>query len=189
MESSVQMTFSLITNYLDHSRIEAGRLFLAKGPVALDEVLSRVVRQYEAVAARRDITISLQLEPESPLIEGDALALERVFANLVQNAFKFTPNGGHITISRRHENGSIAVSVADTGPGIAADDIPLIFERYQQTATGRFQVGAGLGLFIAKSLVVAHGGLIRVETRDRGSCFTVLLPAPRRDPPGASTSS
>ena len=189
MESSVQTTFSLITNYLDQSRIEAGRLLLAKDRVALDELLTRVVRQYEAVAARRDITMSLQLEPAPAQIEGDALALERVFANLVQNAFKFTPNGGRITMSRWHEDGSVAVSVADTGPGIPADDIPLLFERYQQTATGRFQVGTGLGLFIAKSLVEAHGGKIRVETRDRGSCFTVLLPFMRGAPPGAATSS
>jgi PAS domain S-box-containing protein len=189
MESSVQTTFSLITNYLDQSRIEAGRLLLAKDRVALDELLIRVVRQYEAVAARRDIKMSLQLEPAPAQIEGDALALERVFANLVQNAFKFTPNGGRITMSRWHEDGSVAVSVADTGPGIPADDIPLLFERYQQTATGRFQVGTGLGLFIAKSLVEAHGGKIRVETRDRGSCFTVLLPFMRGDPPGAATSS
>jgi PAS domain S-box-containing protein len=189
MESSVQTTFSLITNYLDRARIEAGRLSLAKGPVALDELLTQVARQYEPLAARRDITVSLQLEPAPAPLEGDALALERVFANLVQNAFKFTPNGGRITISRRHEDGSAAVSVEDTGPGIPADDIRLLFERYQQTATGRSQVGTGLGLFVAKSLVEAHGGMIRVETRDRGSCFTVLLPFIRRDPLDDATSS
>ena len=189
MESSVQTTFSLITNYLDDARIEAGRLSLAKGPVALDELLTRVVRQYEVVAARRDITVSLQVEPAPPPLEGDALALERVFSNLVHNAFKFTPNGGCITVSTWHEDCSVAVSVADTGPGIPADDIPSLFERYQRTATGRFQVGTGLGLFIAKSLVEAHGGMIRVETRDRGSCFTVLLPFMRMDAPEAATSS
>jgi len=189
MESSVQTTFSLITNYLDQARIEAGRLSLAKGPVALDELLTRVVRQYEGVATRREITVSLQVEPAPAPLEGDALALERVFANLVHNAFKFTPNGGCITVSTWHEDGSVAVSVADTGPGIPADDIPSLFERYQQTATGRSQVGTGLGLFIAKSLVEAHGGMIRVESRDRGSCFTVLLPFMRIDAPEAAPSS
>ena len=79
--------------------------------------------------------------------------------------------------------------MADTGPGIPADDIRSLFERYQRTATGRSQVGTGLGLFIAKSLVEAHGGMIRVETRDRGSCFTVLLPFMRMDAPEAATSS
>jgi PAS domain S-box-containing protein len=93
MESSVQTTFSLITNYLDQARIEAGRLSLANGPVALDELLTRVVRQYEVLAARRHITVSLRLEPEPPPLEGDALALVRVFSNLVHNALKFTPNG------------------------------------------------------------------------------------------------
>jgi signal transduction histidine kinase len=175
MESSVETTFSLITNYLDRARIEAGRLSLTKGPVALNELLIRVVRQYEVVGARRGITVALQLQPELPSVDGDPLALERVFANLVHNALKFTPNGGRITISTRQEDRSVAVSVADTGPGIPADDIPSLFQRYRQTATGRSQLGTGLGLFIAKALVEAHGGVIRVSSDGGGSCFSVLL--------------
>ncbi len=175
MESSVQTTFSLITNYLDRARIEAGRFSLAKKPVALNELLTRIARQYEMVGARRAIAVVLQLQPELPPVEGDALALERVLANLVHNAFKFTPDGGRVTISTWQEGGSVAASVADTGPGIPAEDVPSLFERYHQTATGRSHLGTGLGLFIAKSLVEAQGGMIRVES-DGGSRFTVLLP-------------
>jgi PAS domain S-box-containing protein len=175
MESSVETTFSLITNYLDRARIEAGRLLLTKGPVALNELLIRVVRQYEVVGARRGITVALQLQPALPFVDGDALALERVFANLVHNALKFTPHGGRITISTRQEDRSVAVSVTDTGPGIPAEDIPSLFQRYRQTATGRSQLGTGLGLFIAKALVEAHGGKIRVSSDGEGSCFSVLL--------------
>lgn len=176
MESSVQTTFSLITNYLDRTRIEAGQLSLTKGPVVLNDLLTRVVRQNEVVRAHRDVTVTLQPQAELPPVEGDALALERVFANLVHNAFKFTPDGGRITISTWHEDHFVAVSVANTGPGIPAEDIPLLFERYHQTATGRSQLGTGLGLFIAKALVEAHGGRIRVSSDGGGSCFTVVLP-------------
>jgi signal transduction histidine kinase len=136
---------------------------VTKAPVALNELLVRVVRQHEVVGARRGITVALQLQPELPPVGGDALALERVFANLVHNALKFTPDGGRITVSTRQEDRSVALSVADTGPGIPADDIPSLFQRYRQTATGRSQLGSGLGLFIAKALGEAHGGMIRVS--------------------------
>jgi signal transduction histidine kinase len=118
----------------------------------------------------------LDLQRDLAVISGDPLALERVFANLLHNALKFTPDGGQVTVSSRQGDGSVAVSVADSGAGISKEDVPLLFGRYSQTAVGRTQPGTGLGLFVAKSLVDQHGGTITVDsTRGTGTIFTVRL--------------
>jgi len=180
MESSVQTAFSLITNYLDRARIEAGQFSLTKKPVALNELLTRVVRQYEVVGVHRGVTVILELATALGPVDADELALERIFANLVHNAFKFTPDGGRITVRTRTDGLCAVVEVADSGPGIAAEDMTSLFERYRQTAAGRSQLGAGLGLFIAKSLTEAHGGTIQVASAGAGTCFTVCLPGDGR---------
>jgi signal transduction histidine kinase len=105
------------------------------------------------------------------------VALERIFANLLHNALKFTPGAGQVAIRSAPQNGEIVVSVADTGPGIAPQEIPLLFERYKQSKTSRNREGAGLGLFIVKSLVDAYQGRVEVESSlGVGTCFSVFLP-------------
>jgi PAS domain S-box-containing protein len=171
---------SLIANYLDLARVEAGSLVLHKAPQAVGDILRRVTERHEAMARRRRLTLAQELPEDLPLIMGDPLALERVFANLVHNALKFTPETGRVTIAARQwTNGAIGVmvEVRDTGPGIAQAEFPSLFVKYHRATTTRHQEGTGLGLFIVKTLVEAHGGRVEVESRlGSGTCFRVLLP-------------
>jgi len=166
-----------VTNYLDLSKVEAGRLTLDKKPLMVNSILQRVEQQYEAEAQRSDLSLELQLAQELPVVEGDPLALERVFANLVHNALKFTPERGRVTVSSGQQDSEVVVRVADTGPGIGAEELPFIFERYRRASASRSQEGVGLGLFIVKALVEGHGGRVEVESSSGGgSCFSVFLP-------------
>jgi signal transduction histidine kinase len=107
--------------------------------------------------------------------------LERIFANLVHNALKFTPATGQVVVSaHQRTNGAreVVVEVRDTGPGIAPEELSSLFVKYHRIAATRQQEGTGLGLFIVKTLVEAQGGQVEVESRlGQGTCFRILLPA------------
>jgi PAS domain S-box-containing protein len=177
IESSALTVHSLVTNYLELSKIEAGQLTLVKESLAINDILRRVGKHYESEVRRRHLTLQVRLQEGLPYIEGDPVALERVFANLVHNALKFTPAAGRVTIHTAQHNGEVVVSVTDTGPGIASQEIPTLFERYRQSAATKNREGAGLGLFIVKSLVDAHRGRVEVEsTPGVGTRISVCLP-------------
>lgn len=178
IKSSALMVHALVSNYLDLTRIEAKRLTVAKQPLALNEVLQRVGQLYEAEARRRQVTVEWHLHPALPVIAGDPLALERVFANLLHNALKFTPAAGRVTISTAYRDSEVIVAVADTGPGIPPEELPLLFQKYRRARVSLTQEGTGLGLFIVKSLVEAHGGYVTVQSvPGQGTCFRVVLAA------------
>jgi len=180
-EQSVQSLMSLVVNYLQQSQIDAGQLTLDRQPVALHELLQRLHRRYKEIGAAHRIALELRVAPGLPVLDADPVALERVFTNLLQNALKFTPDGGRIVVEAHQQGGDLAVSVADTGPGIAPEELAELFARYRRARTGRSQPGTGLGLFIVKALVEAHGGRVTVtSTLAAGSRFTVVLP--RRTP-------
>jgi PAS domain S-box-containing protein len=177
IKSNAFTILSLVNNYLDLSRIEDQQLNLHKEPVSLNDLLNRIGRQYAGEARHRQITLQLQLQKKPPWVEGDPLALERVFANLVYNALKFTPKQGKITISSASRHEEIIVTVADTGPGIPAEEVPVLFGKYQRAAGARRKDGTGLGLFIVKTLVEAHNGRIEVDSEaGSGTCFRIFLP-------------
>jgi signal transduction histidine kinase len=157
--------------------IESGQLNLTKKSVDLNAVLRWVARQHEVVAERRGITLELRLAPALPAMEGDPLCLERIFANLLHNALKFTPDNGRVTVRSGKAESELAGEVQDTGPGIESHDIGHIFEKYGRAGVASAE-GQGLGLFIVKELVEAHRGRIEVEsTPGRGSRFSVFFPA------------
>jgi PAS domain S-box-containing protein len=177
LRSNALTVHSLVSNYLDFSRIEAGQLILIKKPLALQDLLRLISGRYETEARRRQISLDLQIQLDLPLVEGDTVALERVFANLLHNALKFTPAFGQITLSVTHRNAEVIVTVADTGPGILPEEVPFLFEKYRRAAMTKPQEGTGLGLFIVQALVEAHGGRVEVESVvGQGSRFTVFLP-------------
>ena len=119
------------------------------------------------------VNIALPLPP----VLGDRDRVEQVLVNLLHNAIKFTPPGGNIGISARVEGSDILVSIADTGVGIPADDLPRIFERFYKADKARAGKGTGLGLAIARHIVEAHGGRIWAESVEgRGSTFHFTLP-------------
>lgn len=169
---------SLVVNYLDFTKIEAMGVSLNKESVLVGDILTRLHRRYETSAQRRSLIFELRLADALPSVDGDPVALERVFANLLSNALKFTPRGGRVTVSAHASDRGMVVTVADTGPGILPGEIQFIFAKYRRALSTARQDGAGLGLFIAKSLVEAHGGRIDVHSDPgRETLFEVFLPA------------
>ena len=168
---------SLVVNYLNFSKIEAGHLTLTKESLLLNDVVQLVGQRYATEARRRHIALTFALQSDLPQILGDPLALERVITNLLHNALKFTPESGCVTLRTRADNGAIVVAVEDTGPGIAAAALSDLFQKFRRATANGYHEGMGLGLFISKELVEAHGGHIDVKsTLGQGSCFSVRLP-------------
>ncbi len=188
IKSNAFTILSLVNNYLDLSRIEDQQLKLNKEPLSLNDLLNQTGRQYVGEAQHRQITLEFQLQKRSPWVEGDPLALERIFANLIYNALKFTPKQGKVTISSSSRRGEAVATVADTGPGIPSEDIPLLFGKYQRARGARRKDGTGLGLFIVKTLVKAHDGRIEVESEPgAGTRFHIFLPL--KAPAGVSAKA
>jgi signal transduction histidine kinase len=122
--------------------------------------------------------------PGHMIIRADATALSRVFANLLDNAIKYTPAGGRIDIAARRAEESVVIDVVDTGVGIARDDLPKIWERLFRGDRSRSARGLGLGLSFVRAIVNAHGGTVSAESAGagKGTTVTVTLPSPEADP-------
>jgi CheY-like chemotaxis protein len=171
----------LIDDLLDVSRIACGKLELRKRPTNIADAVRNALETSKAllVAAHHDVSVDL---PDAPLlVDGDLVRLSQVFANLLNNAARYTPNGGHIAIAARAELGMIEVTIRDDGLGIAAEMLQRVFEPFLQIEhkESRAHGGLGLGLALARSVIELHGGTISAESdgRGRGSRFTVRLPA------------
>jgi PAS domain S-box-containing protein len=172
---SARRLAGLVEMLLDVSRIATGRLELAKEDVDLVQLARDAIDRYSDEAKRVASEISL----EAPaVVEGrwDALRLEQVFANLLGNALKYAA-GSKVTIRVAASDDEVKVEVADQGPGIAAEDAARIFVRFERAAPARHYGGLGLGLYIARQVVEAHGGTIEVrDTPGGGATFSVTLP-------------
>ncbi len=179
VEREVERLRTLVGNLLDLSSVESGRLQLHLVPTDIAQVTGQVVESFRARAARQRVSLE-QRGPASGLsAHADPDRTAQVLSNLLDNALKFTPEGGRVIIGVSQQRSAIALRVEDTGPGIPADDLPHIFDRFFKTDRSRSgQKGAGLGLAIARGLVVAQGGEITVENRPEGGArFVVTIPA------------
>jgi signal transduction histidine kinase len=156
------------------STAEAGALRLRREPTAPSELLDDAVGAFRPAADDAGVRLDLIAAPGLPLVSVDRVRIAEVLANLLSNALRHTPDGGTIAVSATRGDQTVEIEVANTGPGIAPDDLPHVFERFARSPDSR---GAGLGLTIAKSLVEAHGGRIGVESvLGEGARFTVSLP-------------
>jgi len=168
---------SLINDVLDLAKIEAGRLELELSQVAIPDVLRSAVSMHSERAARGRIEVSLSAEPEAIVVTADERRVRQVVFNLVSNAVKFTPADGRIDVSARLEDGRAEIAVADTGPGISAEDLETIFEEFEQAADGKQAEGTGLGLPLSRKLVELHGGRLWAESAPgEGSTFRFTIP-------------
>ncbi len=155
---------------------------LRRAPVHLGEVVDTVVRQAHALTAARrggDRDISVTVADGLPAVLGDADALGRVCSNLLENAVKYTPDGSAVNVSVRHvrRGDRVVLQVTDRGPGIPPEELPHIFDRFRRSSSGTAD-GVGLGLYIVRTLVAAHGGEVHVDSVvGHGTTFTVTLPA------------
>jgi signal transduction histidine kinase len=165
----------LISDVLDTSRIEAGTFSFRFAEVDV----GRLVRDSVAAAqaGQNEVGVVAEVHEPLPQVRGDAERLRQVLTNLIDNAIKYSPAGGDVEVRAYREDGRLRVDVSDQGPGIAKDDQRLIFEKFGRVSGGTARPGTGLGLFIARSIAEAHGGLLEVASApDHGSTFTLELP-------------
>lgn len=165
---------------LDLARLDAGTAKLEISAVDVCALLDGVLEKFRPLAAAAGVEMTLSVAGQLPAVEADGERLGQVFANLVDNAIKFTPRDGKIMLEAMRDRNEVQVSVADTGPGIEQEDLPHIFDRFYQADSARGggeKHGAGLGLAIAQEIVAAHGGRIKVRGRTGGGAeFSVQLP-------------
>jgi signal transduction histidine kinase len=176
----------LVDQLLELSRLESGDVPMVRERVALPPLVARVLLEIDVMRARRDVELTEDLPNDLPAVYADAERVHQVLFNLLDNAVRFTPSGGRVTVRASRRNGSVDVTVADTGPGIAAEHLSRVFERFYRIDPGRSrnEGGTGIGLAIARSVVEAHGGRIWVESEPgKGSVFTFELPADERREP------
>lgn len=159
------------------SRISAGALTLEKEPVELPSLVRRVIRRMKALTSIH--TFRSRFEPNLPTVYADPALLEEVLVNLIENAVKYSPGGGRITLSGKSDCQTVTVTVADEGIGMTPDQAERIFQRFVRGEKGKKRrgKGLGLGLYICKSIIEAHGGKITVTSEPgKGSRFSFTLP-------------
>jgi heavy metal sensor kinase len=167
----------LIDQLLTLARAESGQIPLARGRVPIAPLVTSVVEQLEPVAQAQGLTLTARIDAE-PVVEGDAEWLERLLLNLLDNAFKFTARGGHVTVAVSETDGQAALEVRDTGIGMPPDVLPHVFERFYRADPARSSsaFGVGVGLSLVKWIADRHHGSVSVASEPgRGSAFTVHL--------------
>jgi len=166
----------LVEDLVDAARLERGRLALTLEPHDAAALAQDALAGVELLAKKQRVSLSLDAAPDAGAVACDRHRVLQVLANLLGNALKVMPAGGAIRVGVRREEGEVVFTVADTGPGIAAEDQLRLFDRYWRGASAGYE-GSGLGLAIARGLVVAHGGHIRVRSAPgEGATFIFTLP-------------
>jgi len=166
----------LIEDMLSLSKLEEGRITLETERIDLAATVERVATQYEPIAEVAGLTIGLELEGECTL-DADPARVYQIISNLLNNAIKFTPRGGEITLGLSNDGAQAQIWVRDTGPGIAKEDQERIFLPYEQVSTVARGLGVGLGLSLSRHLARLMGGELTVESRPgKGATFSLALP-------------
>ena len=176
-----QRMATLANNILDMARLDAGAVTLKREWVPLEEIVGGVLTRLRARLEGRPVRIALP--KDAPLVKLDAVLIEQVLVNIVENALKYTPAGTAIDISAEFAPGSVTVTVADEGPGIPPGLEEKLFDKFYRASPERAQSGVGLGLTICRAIVEAHGGTIRAENRlPHGAAFRFTLPRDEAPP-------
>lgn len=177
IQKEVDALSQMVEELLELSRIESGRVPLKIQATQPDEILKQATGRLRLQAERAGLSLEVECPPDLPLIRADATRLEQVISNLLHNAIKFTPAGGNILAKAWQDADEVVFLVQDSGIGIAAEDLPRIFERFYKADRARSGEGTGLGLAIARHLVEAHGGKIWAESVEgEGSRFYFSIP-------------
>ena len=161
------------------AQVEAGALQLERTPADVEELLRSAVEAVRPRAEERGVSVAVEAAPSLPVVDLDTTRLAQVLSNLLENAITHTPEGGAVNVSARSAAAQVEIAVADTGPGIAPEDLPRVFDRFYRADPSRSRStgGSGLGLTIARRLAEAHGGSLTVDSAvGQGSTFTVTIP-------------
>jgi len=179
----VDRLLDMVNELLDISRLESDSLVLNWEELDLGAVILDVLQSFQEKANVRQISLTSILMESSMIVEADPLRMRRVLANLVENAIKFSEPGSKISISAEKMNGNITINVIDQGYGIPSEELSKVFDKFYQARTKikKNTFGMGLGLYISKQIVEAHGGCIAVKSQlGAGSTFTITLPVKNR---------
>jgi signal transduction histidine kinase len=162
---------------MDIAEAESGLVKLNVKPLAVAELARRAVDTYAEFADDRGVTVTASVAPSLQLL-GDEIAISRVLANLLDNAIKYTPRGGHVTISAEGDDAQTVLCFTDTGVGIPKEDLPRIWDRLFRSDRSRTERGLGLGLSFVQAIVRAHGGGVAAESQVAGGTkIRITLPA------------
>jgi signal transduction histidine kinase len=177
IHASSRQVITLSLNLIDAERIEAGRLTLNRRRADIAKVADNALVYARSASHLKGIALLCQVEPALPLVQVDAAQIELVISNVLGNAIKFTPPGGQVKLAIRRRGDAVVVAVSDTGPGIAADELPYLFDKYHRESRSHRIEGSGLGLFIVKAVSEAHGGKVDIASAlGRGTTVAVTLP-------------
>jgi len=180
IKGNIDRLSRIIDDLLDMAKIEAGRVILTKAMVHVGPLLEQAVQSLRPLAESRRIALALQVPADAPGVLADGDKIMQVLVNLVSNAIKYTNGQGRVTIGIEEQTNEVQFNVTDTGVGIASEDLPKLFEKFQRfhrTAENGIAKGTGLGLAISKRLVELHGGRIwAASTAGKGSTFSFTLP-------------
>ncbi len=169
----------VINTMMDIAEAEAGALRLKLEQVDLAKTIREACELFRAVAEDKEQQIIEELQAEC-VIWGDSRKLQRMISNLLDNALKYTPPGGRVTVSTRRDEETVTIKVEDTGTGISQDDLPHIFKQFYRCDQSRSKQGSGLGLSLVRAIVISHGGEIAVKSSlGEGTIFTIVLPRGR----------
>jgi signal transduction histidine kinase len=176
----------LVDDLLDIARLRVGTLEMRRADVTLGDIIERSVEIASPLVAASRHTLVVELPPEPVVLEADVMWLSQALQNLIGNATKYTEPGGRIVINVRRDDAAAVVSVSDNGIGIAAEDLDEIFELYVQLGQDRTRLssdGLGIGLYLVRLLVEAHGGSIRALSAGRGCGSEFIVRLPCKPPP------
>jgi len=179
LTEEVDRMTKMVGELRDLSLLEAGQLQPDFALLDLTELIRQVVGKSKPFASEKNINLDIKIDDKLPGFWADGDMVNQTVYNLVLNAIKYTPQAGQIIIGATAENGMIRISIADTGIGIAVEDLEHVFDYFYRVDAARAKVsgGTGLGLALVKQMVLAHDGTIKAESKlDQGSIFTVLLP-------------
>jgi signal transduction histidine kinase len=178
IEQSARVQARLVEDLLDMSRLMLNKLQLRRSLVNISDTVIEVTEMIRPVAEAKNIDVQVAVPRDRCMVDGDPVRLQQILWNLIQNAVKFTPDGGHVGVRLDREERSARVTVSDDGDGIAGDLLPHLFDPFRQGDGAASKGGLGLGLAIAQQLTIAHGGSIEAQSdgTGQGARFILRLP-------------
>lgn len=174
---STEKLNQLVTQLFEYSKLESNEIKPLKEPFSISELVQDTLMKYDMILAKKNLSLVSDLAKQVPLVHGDVSLIERVITNLMDNAIKYTPEGGTIKVEIDSDADHVKVCIRDSGPGISRSEQKQIFERFKKAESGQKKTGAGLGLAIAKKIMDMHASQIKVESKpNEGSAFIFSLP-------------
>ena len=177
MKANNEGLLGLVNSLLNVYKFDAGKIDLVKTNFNVKELIMQRYEELKPLADKKNLEFIINFEPDNDfMINADRQEIGRVIANLCGNAVNYTNNGGKIEVTVKEQGGDFLFSVSDTGNGIPKEDIPHLFKRFSQGTSRKRSTGTGLGLYLSRQIVEAHGGKIWLESKvSKGSEFSFIL--------------